>query len=129
MIGQVTNEVINRTESNETIIEHLESDTSKSFTYPEFPGGDIGLFTYLSKKTKYPNELKDSGIKGIVYVSFLITETGEIPIDSIQIKQSLHPLLDEEAIRLISKMPNWKPATDQKGNSIKIRYNFPIRFL
>ena len=110
-------------------MEHLESDTSKSFTYPEFPGGDVGLFRYLSKKTKYPKELKDSGIKGIVYVTFLITETGEIPTDSIRITQSLHPLLDEEAIRVISKMPNWKPATDQKGNPIKIRYNFPIRFM
>lgn len=131
-VGQVSNSAFYGNGSNQSTsseVEKLEVDTINTFTPPEFPDGQAGLFKYLSEKTKYPKELKNSGINGMVYVAFQVTETGEIPTDSIRITQGVHPLLDEEAIKVISKMPKWKPATDQQGDPIKIWYKLPVRFM
>lgn len=132
IIGQVSESAFDGVKSNESsslVAEKLEGDTSNSSTPPEFPGGAAGLFRYLSKKTKYPKELKNSGVKGMVYVVFQIAETGEIPTDSIRITQGVHPLLDEEAIKAISKMPKWKPAIDHHGDPVKSWYKLPVRFM
>ncbi len=126
--GQVTESNSSDIKSNQSISSETVG-TINSFSPPEFPDGDVGLFKYLNKKTKYPKKLKDSGINGMVYVAFQITETGEIPTDSIRVTKGVHPLLNEEAINVISKMPNWKPAIDQEGNPIKVWFELPVRFM
>ena len=39
----------------------------------------------------------------------------------------LHPLLNEEALRLIEIMPNWTPAKHH-GNAVKVQVEFPVSF-
>ena len=34
---------------------------------------------------------------------------------------------DEEAVRVVQSMPNWKPGV-QKGKPVKVAYNLPVRF-
>ena len=36
-------------------------------------------------------------------------------------------LSDEEAVRVVEKMPSWKPGK-QRGKSVRVQYNLPIRF-
>ncbi len=36
---------------------------------------------------------------------------------------------DEEAIRLVSTMPKWKPGAKDDGEKVNVRYNLPISFV
>ncbi len=36
--------------------------------------------------------------------------------------------LVEEAVRVVKKMPNWKPALDAEGNKVRMRMTLPIVF-
>ncbi len=92
---------------------------------PKFPGGDSELFKYLNANLRYPVPALEGGIEGRVVVQFVVNKTGAI--SDIKIMQSLHPLCDKEAIRLISSMPKWIPGR-QNGNPVNVYFTIPIRF-
>ena len=92
---------------------------------PEFPGGVKALENFMIKNLKYPEELKESGISGMVIVSFIIDTDGSIK--DIKIIRGLDPLLDQEAIRVIKLLPKWKPGI-QNGKPVKTNYILPVRF-
>jgi Ca-activated chloride channel homolog len=92
---------------------------------PEFPGGTEALNNFIRKNLKYPEELKESGISGMVIVSFTIDTDGSIK--DIKILRGLDPLLNQEAIRVIKLLPKWKPGM-QNGKPVKSSYILPINF-
>lgn len=94
---------------------------------PEFPGGEVELFKYLGKNTKYPAIAKDAGIQGIVYVQFVVMEDGKINPEMITILRGVHPALDQEAMRVVKNMPKWKPGR-QRGKPVRVYYKLPFRF-
>ena len=90
---------------------------------PEFPGGQKALMTYIAKNTNYPQDAPC--ISGRVIVQFTITKKGKI-IDA-KVARGIHPVYDKEALRIIKKMPAWKPGT-QMGKPVAVRYTVPIIF-
>jgi len=92
---------------------------------PEFPGGKDQMNEFLTKNTRYPRSAVKDDIKGTVLVSFVVLESGKI--DKIEIKQSIREDLDNEAIRVIKKMPNWNPGM-VKGVPVKVRFTVPFIF-
>ncbi|MBI6115713.1 M56 family metallopeptidase [Salegentibacter maritimus] len=67
-----------------------------------------------------------SGLTGVnrIIVQFRIDETGKI----VDVKaRAPHPILEEEAIRVISKLPQMQPGK-QKGENISVMYSLPIVF-
>jgi len=80
---------------------------------------------FLAKNTRYPRSAVKDGIQGTVLISFVILESGKI--DKIEIKQSVREDLDNEAIRVIKKMPNWNPGM-VKGIPVKVRFTIPLIF-
>jgi Gram-negative bacterial tonB protein. len=47
----------------------------------------------------------------------------------VRILRGLHPLLDEEAVRVIESAPQlWEPAWDKKGEPTDVTYTFPVIF-
>ncbi|MCL1942315.1 MAG: TonB family protein [Candidatus Azobacteroides sp.] len=92
---------------------------------PEFPGGISELMKFLSSHLKYPQAAIDMGIEGKVTVQFVVSKTGAI--SGIKVLQSLNPVCDKEAVRLISSMPNWIPGR-QNGYPVSVYYTIPIRF-
>jgi protein TonB len=92
---------------------------------PSFPGGEAALMKYLGKNIKYPAIAKDAGIQGTVYVTFVVNEEGAVK--DVQVLRSIGGGCDEEAIRVVESMPKWKPGK-QRGKSVKVQYNLPIRF-
>lgn len=92
---------------------------------PEFPGGELGLRQFIGNNISYPVEAQEKGIKGKVYVNFVIGKTGH-PI-KISIAKGVHPLLDTEAMRVISMMPDWIPGK-QRGKTVNVSYTVPINF-
>lgn len=96
--------------------------------FPQYPKGEVALYKYLRKQMRYPKELKHYRIHGEVNVQFTILKNGDIPKDSIRVINGLHPLLDQETIRLIAAMPNWIPALNQEGKPVNCQYIMPIRY-
>ena len=92
---------------------------------PEFPGGTEKLFKYLGKNIEYPPMAKDAGIKGKVYVTFVVERDGSIT--DVRVLRGIGGGCDEEAIRVVSGMPNWKPGK-QRGKPVRVQYNLPVRF-
>ncbi len=92
---------------------------------PEYPGGTDALRTFLASQVEYPAEAKKKGIKGKVFVSFIIDKDGSV-IEPKVVK-SVDPLLDKEAIRVFSEMPKWKPGKNE-GKFVKVTFTVPINF-
>ena len=89
---------------------------------PEF-NGDLG--EYLSKNISYPKIAAENKIEGKVIVQFIVEQDGTISNASVLRKMGWG--MDEEAIRVIRAMPNWKPGK-QNGKPVRIRYTLPVNF-
>lgn len=91
----------------------------------EFPGGTEALRMYLKQNIKYPSDAKKSNISGKVQIGFVIEKNGKVT--RIKIKRPLYASLDEEAVRVVSCMPDWKPA--MRGEKVvKQMVLLPINF-
>ena len=93
---------------------------------PEFPGGMRALMYYLKKNIRYPKKCYKAGIEGRSYINFVVTKEGKIK-DVRVTKSSGHKLLDKEAIRVVKKMPRWKPGK-LRGEAVNVRYTLPVTF-
>ena len=92
---------------------------------PEFPGGTAALMEYLKNNIKYPEACRENNIQGRVIVSFIVEKDGSIANPNIL--KSVHPLLDAEAVRVISGMPDWSPGK-QRGEPCRVKYTIPVSF-
>ena len=93
---------------------------------PEFPGGDDKLMEFIAGQTKYPQEAKEKGIQGRVFVSFIVEQDGSIT-DIKVLLPSIGKGCDEEAIRVVESMPKWKPGK-LNGKLVRVRYQVPVEF-
>ena len=89
---------------------------------PIFPGN---INKWISKNIKYPSLAADNGIQGKVYLKFVVEKDGTI--SNIEVVRGVDLSLDKEAVRVISKMPKWKPGK-QRGKPVRVSYNLPITF-
>lgn len=92
---------------------------------PSFPGGDRKLMEYLSENIRYPEEYEEICVQGRVIVSFIVEKDGSI--SNVKVAKSLDPLLDKEAVRVVSGMPKWIPGR-QNGVAVRVRYIIPVTF-
>jgi protein TonB len=92
---------------------------------PEFRGGMKELYTYLGNNIKYPVMAKESGIQGVVYVTFVVEKDGSIT--DVRVLRGIGGGCDEEAVRVVESMPNWTPGK-QRGKPVRVQYNLPVRF-
>jgi protein TonB len=90
---------------------------------PEFKGGDVGLFQYLSKNIHYPAGEKN--VEGTVYISFIVEKDGSVK--HTRIIRSIGERFDKEALQVINNMPKWQPGS-KKGNAVRVQMNIPVRF-
>ena len=108
----------------------IKKDNEPIFSIAEepaqFPGGDEALFKFIQENTKYPIEAIKNNISGIVYVQFVVEKDGSI--SDIKVVRGIGGGCDEEAVRVITKMPNWIPAK-QKGIPVRSFYIIPIIFV
>ena len=95
---------------------------------PEFPGGMSELMKFIQKNMRYPKIAIKKGIEGRVICQFRIKKDGSIDHKSIIIIRGLHKSLDKEAVRIIKKMPKWKPGEDFNGQVIDCKYTIPVYF-
>ena len=92
---------------------------------PQFPGGQLALMEWIKQNKVYPQEAIAKGIEGRVIVKFTIEEDGTVT--NGKILRGVDPLLDNEALRLVSIMPKWSPRRFA-GKDIRTMYNLPVLF-
>ncbi|CAN5498655.1 hypothetical protein BH11BAC1_BH11BAC1_15860 [soil metagenome] len=92
---------------------------------PEFPGGEDALIKFMAKNTRYPAVARENNITGRVYVCFVINEKGKT--ENIKIMRSLGSETDEEVLRVIGIMPDWKPGQYHNQN-VKTALVMPVSF-
>ena len=85
------------------------------------------VYEYISKHLKYPKKAKRTGTKGRVNVKFIVNEYGEIT-NATSISADEDTLLQEAAVKAVSKLPNWNPG-EQDGKKVKVYYTLPITFM
>ncbi|KAF5038413.1 hypothetical protein DSECCO2_554540 [anaerobic digester metagenome] len=93
---------------------------------PEFPGGQNALLEYLGSNIHYPKKARKKNIQGIVVVSFIVEPNGKVT--TVNVLRGIGGGCDEEAVRVVSSMPNWSPGY-QRGKPVRVQYNLPIRFI
>ncbi len=92
---------------------------------PEFPGGDKSLFQFIADNTKYPADAKEKGIKGRVFVNFIVEPDGSV--SDIRVLRGIGGGCDEEAVRIVESMPKFKPGM-QNGEAVRVSYTVPVNF-
>ena len=115
----------------ETIIEKTPADISSENNFipveipPSFPGGISAWLNFLRKFLQTPEEL-EAGQKVEVRVKFRIDKDGIL--SGFEIIQSGGKLFDKEVLRVMKKMPSWKPAI-QNNNRVAVAYTQPVIFI
>ena len=94
--------------------------------YPTFKGGGPNHFAlWVAKHLKYPKYAKETGIEGTVKVHFVIDTNGRI--SEAHVHEGVHPVLDQEAVRVVMKSPKWKPGK-KDGKPVRVSYTLPVIF-
>lgn len=88
----------------------------------EFPGD---VYSWIKSNMQYPEVCRQQGIQGRVSMQFEINKDGSVV--NAKALRSPDPNLSQEAVRLISSMPKWKPARE-KGKPVRMRYVLPVMF-
>ncbi|MBL8000587.1 MAG: energy transducer TonB [Flavobacteriales bacterium] len=100
-------------------------DVAQAQVRPEFPGGETGLQAYLLSALHYPEDLREAGIQGTVFLDLVIWNDGSVRM--VQVKRGVHPGLDREAMRVVQAMPAWTPGRNIRG-PVPVRITLPVRF-
>lgn len=107
----------------QTVKKNEEKIYDECEVMPEFPGGYQAMLKFIIKKSEYPKEAEKRGEQGTVVVSFVIEKNG-MP-SNFKIKNHATPTLDAAAIKVLKKMPKWKPGT-VKGKTVRVRCVLPV---
>lgn len=93
---------------------------------PEFPGGSAAFKQFINKMLNYPGIAIENGTQGKVVVSAVVEKDGSISSISV-ISKVLGDGLEEEAMRVVGKMPKWTPGL-QNEQPVRVRISIPIRY-
>ena len=88
---------------------------------PEFPGGMPALVEFIRKNLRHDKAEK----KERVIIQIVVDKEGNAT--NPMVLRSVAPMLDEEALRIVSLMPKWKPGR-QAGKNRNVKFVFPVVF-
>lgn len=110
---------------------NIESNAGESKVFssveelPSYPGGQGAFIKYLNKTLSYPPYAQNKKIQGRVLVQFIVEKSGALT--NISVAESAHPVLDDEALRVVHRMPKWRPGKE-KGRVVRVKIMIPIIF-
>ncbi len=94
---------------------------------PSFRGGDINKFRqWLGTRTNYPQAAIEKKIRGTVFLTFIVEKDGSV--SNVTVVKGVDPILDNEAIKVISESPKWTPGL-QRGQPVRVRFQMPLNFV
>jgi TonB family protein len=103
----------------------LDNDNEMN-RFVDVEGGLDNFYQKLKKVLVYPNELKNKGVEGRVFIQFTVNQDGST--SDFKVLKSLHPLLDESALLAVKQVKlRWLPAKVD-GNAVRQQISLPIFF-
>lgn len=135
---EVTTSPLEKTRAGESI----QSDSDEIFNFavvenkPIYPGCEnetteddkfmcfnLSIMKHIEREFEFPELARQLGIQGKVYVNFVIEKNGRV--SSVTIARGVDKLIDDEAIRIIRKLPKLSPAK-MNGKAVRMQYTVPI---
>ena len=110
-------------EKHENVVEGENNDVHNIAgidTRPDFPGGINEFYSYIAKSYRVPDV---KGLKGKVYVKFVVEKDGSIT--DIKVIKDIGYGTGDEAVRILKECPNWIPG-EQNGRKVRVLFTLPI---
>jgi len=119
------------TDSKATAENEVEiKDAETPYIWPSeravYIDGNNELFQSIGNKVQYPKELLKDKAQGIVVIQIIVEKDGTI--SNPKVVTSVHPKLDEEAMKAISILKCFIPAK-HNGEVVRSYFNIPVPFL
>jgi len=83
------------------------------------------FYEFISSHMKYPNEAKNKGITGRVFLEFIIEKDGSLT--NLKVLKGIGHGCDDEAMRVLAMSPPWNPGL-QRGLAVRQKMVMPIVF-
>ncbi len=114
---------VGKDKDKEGTIPYYECDLRPSFLHSTDPGQFLSKWVY--QYLRYPEEAVQNGIQGTVQVNFTVGKDGKVR--DVRVVKSVDPLLDAEAVRVVSASPDWKPGR-VGGEKVSASMTIPVEF-
>ena len=112
-----------------TVNNQITEETDQPYSYveqmPQYPGGELEMIKFIRLNLRYPPMAQENRITGTVVVNFVVDRDGKIT--RVKVIRGVGGGCDEEAVRVISKMPTWSPGK-QGGKAVLVSFTVPIRY-
>jgi len=115
-VATVNNQITEETDQPFFIVEQM----------PQFPGGEREMKKFITLNLRYPALAAQMGVSGTVIVNFVVDRDGKIT--RVKVFRGIGGGCDEEAVRVVSKMPAWSPGK-QGGRAVLVSYTLPLKFM
>ncbi len=93
---------------------------------PEFPGGVEALKRFLIRNLRMPENNLEEGAQVRVIARFVVGANGRVR--DIEITLPAGAEFNTEVKRVIAKMPDWKPGS-QNHRNVAVYFNLPVNFV
>jgi len=93
---------------------------------PEFPGGTEALKRFLLRNLRMPENNLEEGAQVKVIARFVVGADGRVR--DIEITLPADAEFNAEVKRVITKMPDWKPGS-QNHRNVAVYFNLPVNFV
>jgi TonB family protein len=95
----------------------------------EYKEGSAALMKFIATNIRYPEEAKEIGIQGKVYLQFVVRIDGSLSDIKVVRSVSGGPMLDREAVRVLKLTSGkWNPAK-QNGRAVNCSFILPVNFV
>ena len=105
------------------VVPYYECDIPPTFLGSNDP--KVFMEKWVYAYLKYPEEAVRQGVQGRVLVDFIIDEKGKVT--DVKVLRGVDPLLDAEAVKVISASPDWKPGRVQ-GKKVRSELSVYVEF-
>ena len=91
---------------------------------PEFPGGPEAMKRFLIRSLRFEFDNEEPGTRIEIRCRFVVDKEGKVTGIEI-IKSAGKNEFDKEVVRVMNKMPQWKPGS-QNGRNVAVYYTLPV---
>jgi protein TonB len=93
--------------------------------YPEGDGGSLAVIRAIQRRVKYPRDALKAKQAGRVFVSFTVTNTGEVA--NIKVVKSVFPSIDIVVVEAVQQLKRFVPG-QQDGQPVAVSFTVPVTF-
>ena len=114
------------TKQNAEPVENKNDVLDMAEIMPEFPGGTEALKRFLVRNLRMPENNLEEGAQVKVIARFVVGADGRVR--DIEITLPAEAEFNTEVKRVIAKMPDWKPGS-QNHRNVAVYFNLPVNFI